>query len=181
MVLSADFKVAILVAGGFEEVEMVQPRQALDAAGAETWLIAPSIKVRAWHHGTWSKTYETDIALEAVVADDYDALLLPGGVINADALRLHARAVEFVANMAASNKPIAVICHGAWILINAQVVAGKTMTSWPSLRIDLENAGATWLDQEVVVDGLLVSSRMPQDLPAFNEAMLEVFGVTKKA
>lgn len=170
-----DYKVAILVANGFEEPEMVVPREVLDKAGVQTWLISQEMNVRAWNHGNWSNSYPVDIALEAADEDDYDALLLPGGVISADALRLSDHAVQFVHAMVKAQKPIAVICHGAWILINAQAVKGKTLTSWPSLRIDLENAGATWVDQEVVVDGLLVSSRMPHDLPAFNAEMLKLF------
>lgn len=176
-----DYNVAILVTDGFEEVELVEPRKALEQAGIQTQLIGPTAQVRAWHHGTWSKSYDVDIALDAASPEDYDALLLPGGVINADALRLHAVAVEFAKQMGADKKPIAAICHGAWLLVNAQLVKGKTMTSWPSLRIDLENAGAHWVDQEVVVDSTLVTSRMPRDIPAFNAAMFEVFGISKNS
>jgi len=170
-----DYKVAILVMDGFEESEMIAPRMALDQAGAQTWIISKDINVRAWSHGNWSQSYSVDMSLEAAVADDFDALLLPGGVISADALRLSDHAVQFVKGIVQAGKPIAVICHGAWILINAKAVKGKTITSWPSLRIDLENAGAKWVDQEVVVDDLLVSSRMPHDLPVFNAEMLKLF------
>lgn len=170
-----DLNVAIIVAHGFEEVEMIHPRQALDEQGAITYLISVKDTVRAWHHGNWSDTYTADVLLDVAQASDYDALLLPGGVMSPDALRLQPKAITFIKEMGTLNKPIAAICHGAWTLINAQLVEGKTMTSWPSIRVDLENAGALWVDKETVLDGKLLTSRMPADIPAFNKAMIELF------
>lgn len=168
--------IAILVANGFEEQEMTKPREALNAAGAKTVLISPEKKeVKAWIHGNWSNTYPVDLALDDAKASDYDALLLPGGQINPDVLRMNPKAVSFVAEFGKAGKPIAAICHGPWTLINALLVKGKTVTSWPSIKIDLENAGAHWVDKEVVTDGQLVTSRKPEDIPAFNKAMLELF------
>ncbi|MGB8468056.1 MAG: type 1 glutamine amidotransferase domain-containing protein [Candidatus Babeliales bacterium] len=173
--------IAILVANGFEEPEMVEPRAALDAAGAKTVLISPEANtVRASKSIEWSKSYPIDQALKEANPANYDALLLPGGIINPDLLRMHPEAIEFIKKIAAAGKPIAAICHGPWTLINAQLVKGKTMTSWPSLRVDLENAGATWVDKEVVVDGMLVTSRRPADIPAFNKELITLLANTKK-
>lgn len=173
-------KVAILIADGFEEVEMTKPREALKNAGAITYIISPVIpeknKVRAWHNHEWSNSYNVDIHLEEAIASDYDALLLPGGVMNPDTLRLYSKAIDFIAKIGKAGKPIAAICHGPWTLIDAKLVKGKTVTSWPSLRVDLENAGAKWVDQKVVVDGQIVTSRKPDDIPAFNEALITLFG-----
>jgi protease I len=174
-------KVAILITEGFEEVEMVKPRQALDEAGAETQIISPkSPKVRAWNMTEWSKEYSVDVVLEEARAEVFDALLLPGGVMNPDKLRMEPRAVAFVKAFFESGKPVAVICHGPWTVIEAGAASGKRMTSWPSLKTDLRNAGARWVDEEVVVDGNLVSSRKPDDIPAFNREMLKVFGRGRK-
>jgi len=171
-----NYTVAILVADGFEESEMVQPRSALQEVGATAHIISPEEgSVRSWVHGNWSKEYSVDLLLDVAHASKYDALLLPGGVMNPDKLRLHKKAIDFIVEMGRARKPIAAICHGSWPLINAGLVSGKTMTSWPSIRIDLENAGATWIDNEVVVDGQLVTSRKPDDIPAFNEAMIALF------
>lgn len=169
-------KVAILVADGFEQVEMTEPRKALDQAGAQTVLISPSKgKVKAWKSKNWGEEFPVDKELDQARPEDYDALLLPGGVSNPDTLRLNAMAVHFIKHFVDSDKPIAAICHGPWPLINAEGVRGKTMTSWPSIQIDLINAGAHWVDKQVVQDGHLVTSRKPDDIPAFNEAMLNLF------
>lgn len=169
-------RVAILVADGFEEVEMTKPREALDFAGALTFLVSPNgAFVQGWHHDKPGDPFKIDVQLKDAKVDDYDALLLPGGVFNPDRLRINGLAVEFVRNFVLAQKPIAAICHGPWTLINAQGVKGKTMTSWLSLEADLTNAGAHWVDKEVVTDGNLVTSRMPEDIPAFNPAVIELF------
>ncbi len=169
-------RVAILVAEGFEQVEMTEPRKALEEAGAETVLVSPAKEeVQAWRHFDKGERYHVDCPLQEADAEDFDALVLPGGVANPDQLRAMPKAVEFAKRFFDSGKPIGVICHGPWTLVEAGVVKGRTMTSWPSLRTDLENAGAKWVDQEVVVDRGLVSSRKPDDLPAFNRKIVEEF------
>lgn len=169
-------KVAILVTDGFEQSEMTEPRRVLDAAGADTSLISPGKGgVRGWKHHTPADRFEVDVPLQQAAAHEYDALVLPGGVMNPDALRIEEQAVAFVRDFVKAGKPIAAICHGPWTLIEADAVKGRTMTSWPSLRTDLKNAGARWVDLEVVADGPLITSRKPADLPAFNRVMLEVF------
>lgn len=176
-------KVAILVTDGFEQVEMTQPREALIAAGATTHIVSPKDgKVRGWNHHDPADSFEVDVALSKAKAGDYDALLLPGGVVNPDALRIEKEAIGFVKSFVDAGKPIAAICHGPWTLIDAGGVRGKKMTSWPSLKTDLQNAGADWGDREVVVDGALVTSRNPDDIPAFNKEMTRVFaGASQKA
>jgi protease I len=170
------FKVAILVAEGFEQVEMIKPRKALKQAGAKTDLISPSKNtVRAWNLTKWGKPFPVDVPLDQASSKNYDALLLPGGVMNPDHLRIIPEAVSFVKDFVEAKKPIAVICHGPWTLINAQGVKGRTITSWPSLEVDLKNAGAHWVDKEVVRDSNLVSSRKPEDIPAFNKEMIKLF------
>ncbi|WP_267425915.1 type 1 glutamine amidotransferase domain-containing protein [Methylobacterium sp. GC_Met_2] len=171
-------KIAVLATDGVEEVELTEPVQALQAAGASTTLV--SLKPGE------IQAMEKDVnpvgkhAVEAVVADadpaGFDGLLLPGGTTNPDALRLDEKAVAFVKAFVEAGKPIAAICHGPWMLINAEGVAGKTLTSWPSLQVDLRNAGANWVDREVAKDGKLVTSRNPKDIPAFCEAIVELFG-----
>lgn len=169
-------KVAVLVAEGFEQQEMTVPRRALQEAGAEPVLVSPSTdEVQGWNHFDKADRFHVDVPLDEARAEDFDALLLPGGVANPDQLRTQPRAVSFVRDFVQSGKPVAVICHGPWTLIEADCVRGRTLTSWPSLRKDLQNAGAHWVDQEVVVDGALVSSRRPDDLPAFNREMIETF------
>jgi len=169
-------RIAILAAEGVEEVELVEPRIALEEAGAETVLVSPeSEKVRSWNFTEWGDEYEVDTPLAEARAEEFDALFVPGGVMSPDHLRLDERAVEFVRSFAASGKPIASICHGPWILAEAGLVEGKTVTSWPSIRTDLRNAGANWVDQEVARDGQMVTSRKPDDIPAFNRAMIELF------
>jgi protease I len=171
-----DKRIAILVADGFEQVEMTEPREALEAAGAETTLISPSeSEVRAWDETDWGESFEVDLPLGEAEGESFDALLLPGGVLNPDKLRANPEAIRFVKHFFNSGKPVAAICHGPWTLINAGVVKGRTLTSYPSIQADLANAGAKWVDKEVVVDSGLVTSRKPGDLPAFNKAMIEQF------
>jgi protease I len=170
-------KVAVLVAEGFEQQEMTEPRRALREAGAEPILVSPGTdEVQGWHHYDKADRFHVDVPLDEARAEDFDALLLPGGVANPDQLRTQPRAVSFVRDFVQAGKPVAVICHGPWTLIEADCVRGRTITSWPSLKKDLQNAGAHWVDQEVVVDRGLVSSRRPDDLPAFNRAMIATFG-----
>jgi len=169
-------KVAILVEQGFEQVEMTQPKQALEQAGAKTQIISPQQgKVKSWEHTDWGKEYPVDVNLDQAKPEDYDALLLPGGVMNPDHLRRNEKAVQFVKSFFEAGKPVAAICHAPWTLIDAGVVSGRSMTSYPSLKMDLINAGANWADQEVVVDNGLVTSRNPNDIPAFNDKMIEEF------
>jgi protease I len=170
-------RVAILVADGFEQVELLQPRQALDQAGAKTQVVSPAKnKVKGWNFKEWGEEVPVDVALDTAKADNFDALLLPGGVINPDHLRMNAQAVQFVRQFIDSGKPVAAICHGPWTLIEAGAVDGRTVTSWPSLKTDLKNAGANWVDSEVVRDGQIVTSRKPDDIPAFNREMIKLFG-----
>lgn len=169
-------KIAILVADGFEQVELTAPKEALEAAGATTEIVSPSgQEVQGWNHDEKADMFPVDMPLTRARSDDYDALLLPGGVRNPDQLRQLTRAVEFVDGFFATGKPVAAICHAPWTLIEAGVVDGKRITSWPSLKTDLRNAGAEWVDREVVVDQGLVSSRKPADIPAFNKKMIETF------
>lgn len=169
-------KVAILAAEGFEQSELIEPRKALQDAGAETQVVSPAKgEVQGWKHFDKGERIKVDVPLEQADAGDYDALLLPGGVANPDQLRILPDAVQFVRAFFETGKPVAAICHGPWTLIEAGVVRGRTLTSWPSLKTDLTNAGAHWVDQEVCVDQGLVSSRKPADIPAFNEKMIEAF------
>ena len=169
--------VAALVANeGVEQVELTRPREALEQAGAEVEIVAPEGgTIRAFNHLDKGDTFPVDRALDDVSADDYDALLLPGGVANPDFLRMDERAVRFARSFFEQGKPVAAICHGPWTLVEAGVVRGRTLTSWPSLRTDIRNAGGTWVDEEVVVDDGLVTSRKPDDLPAFCDQMIEAF------
>ena len=169
-------KVAILLTDGFEEVEMTEPRKALNEAGADTKLVSPKEdRVRAWRFTEWGDQYPVDVPLDNARPQDFDALLLPGGVINPDKLRMQPKAVAFAKAFLDANKPVAAICHGPWTIIEAGAARGHRIASWPSLRTDLRNAGAEWVDQEAVVDGNLVTSRKPDDIPAFNQAMIGVF------
>lgn len=169
-------KVAILVENGFEQVEMVEPRNAAQQAGAITHLISPqSGKVKAWNHTDWGDEFSVDVPLESANPREYDALILPGGVMNPDKLRTNGTAVQFVRAFFEDGKPVAAICHAPWTLIEAGVVEGRTLTSYPSLKSDLQNAGAHWVDKEVIVDNGLVTSRNPDDLPAFNRKLVEEF------
>lgn len=169
-------RVAILAAEGFEQSELAEPRKALEQAGAETQVVSPAKgEVQGWKHFDKGERIKVDVPLEDADAADYDALVLPGGVANPDQLRVLPRAVQFVRSFFETGKPVAAICHGPWTLIDAGVVRGRTLTSWPSLKTDLVNAGALWVDQEVCVDHGLVSSRKPADIPAFNRKMIEEF------
>jgi len=171
-----EVKVAILVADGFEQVELTEPKKALEKAGAETTIVSPANdEVQGWNHDDKADTFPVDEPLDHARSDDYDALLLPGGVRNPDQLRTMTRAIEFVRGFAAAGKPIAAICHASWTLIDAEVVRGRKITSWPSLKTDLRNAGADWVDREVIVDNGLVTSRKPDDIPAFNAKMIQEF------
>jgi protease I len=173
-------KVAILVAEGFEQVELTEPKKALEGAGAQTQIVSPAKrKVQAWKHFKKGDKFPVEVALDEANSRDFDALLLPGGVANPDQLRMIPKAVLFVREFFDAGKPVAAICHAPWTLIEADVVRGRTMTSWPSLKTDLINAGANWVDQEVVTDKGLVTSRMPADIPAFNRQMIEEFAEHK--
>jgi len=173
-------KVAILIADGFEQVEMVQPRRALNEAGAETCIVSPNKKnVRGWNFKEWGDDFPVDKPLDEAKSRDFDALLLPGGVINPDALRMQPKAVEFVKSFFDARKPVAAICHGPWMVIEAGAAHGRRIASWPSVKTDLRNAGAEWVDQESVTDGNLVTSRKPDDIPAFNRAMVKLFSSVK--
>ncbi|HYG20516.1 MAG TPA: type 1 glutamine amidotransferase domain-containing protein [Ohtaekwangia sp.] len=170
----SDLKVAILTEHGFEQSELVSPREAMEKAGVTVEVISPqSEEVKAWDEGDWGIRVRVDRQLDDANPDDYDGLLLPGGVLNPDKLRMNAKAVEFVRRFYAAGKPVASICHGPQTLINAGIVEGKKMTSYPSIKADLINAGAMWVDEEVVVDNGLITSRSPKDLEAFNKKLLE--------
>jgi protease I len=169
-------KVAMLVDNGFEQSELLEPKRALEQAGAEVQVVSPqSGEVKGWQHTDWGQTVRVDRELGSARPSDFDALVLPGGVMNPDRLRANPEAVSFVKEFVAANKPIAAICHGPWTLIEAGAVKGRRVTSWPSLKTDLTNAGASWVDEQVVVDRGLVTSRKPDDLPAFNRKMIEEF------
>jgi protease I len=167
-------KIAILVANGFEQAELLDPRKALQDVGAETYVVSPETEeVKGWNKTDWGTKIRVDVPLDRANPDDYDALLLPGGVMNPDKLRIHPKAVQFVRAFFDAGKPVAAICHAPWTLIDAGVVRGRNMTSYPSLQTDLLHAGANWVDQEVVVDNGLVTSRNIPDIPAFNRKMIE--------
>ncbi len=169
-------KIAILVADGFEQVELTEPRKALEDAGADAFIV--SIKegtVKGWDETDWGEIFTVDMVVDETSADNFDGLLLPGGQMNPDHLRNNEKAVAFVKQFAEQGKPIAAICHGPWTLVEANLVQGKLVTSFPSIQTDLRNAGANWVDQEVVVDHGLVTSRKPADIPAFNQKMIEEF------
>ncbi len=167
-------KVAILATDGFEQVELTEPKKALEEAGAITQVISPkSGSIKGWKLTDWGETVKVDTPLDRAKVADYDALVLPGGVINPDHLRMEPKAVAFVKEFAQSGKPIAAICHGPWTLVEAGVVKGRTMTSWPSLKTDLKNAGANWVDEQVVLDGNFITSRKPDDLSAFSKKIIE--------
>ena len=168
--------VAILVTDGFEQVEMTEPRKALGDAGADIRLVSPKYgEAKAWNFTDWGDTFPVDTPLNDARPEDFDALLLPGGVINPDTLRAMPEAVAFAKAFFDAGKPVASICHGPWTIIETGAARGRRLTSWPSLRSDLQNAGAEWVDQQVVVDRGLVTSRNPGDIPAFNLAMIELF------
>ena len=167
-------KVAILATNGFEEIELTNPRKALHEAGAETHIVAPeSGTITSWDSDNWGTDFDVDKTITDAFPEEYDALLLPGGVLNPDQLRMNEYAIEFVRSFFSEGKPVAAICHGPQILIDADVLQGREMTSYPSIKNDIKNAGARWVDNEVVVDQGLTTSRSPEDLPAFNSKMIE--------
>jgi protease I len=169
-------KIAILVADGFEQVELTEPKNALEQVGATAHIVSPnSDKVRGWNHTEWGDEFQVDVLLEKARPDVYDALLLPGGVMNPDKLRRDSKALSFVKAFFDAGKPVAAICHGPWTLIDAGVIRGRKLTSYESIQTDLKNAGARWVDEEVVVDNGLITSRKPADIPAFNRKMIEEF------
>ncbi len=175
-------RVAIVVAEGFEEVEMTEPRRALLEAGATVSIVSPEPgSVLSFDHHTPSKKYDVDVVLDAAKPGDYDALLLPGGALNPDTLRTLPKAVAFVKAFFQAKKPVAAICHAAWTIIEAGEVKGRTLTSWPSLQTDIRNAGGTWVDHETNRDGNLVTSRKPDDIPAFNKAIVELYATAVPA
>lgn len=168
-------KVAILVSDGFEQIELTGPREALQQQGCQALIVSPKPgKVQGFHHHDKAEQFDVDLPLAQAQAQDFDAVLLPGGVINGDQLRTIPEAQRFVRDMDDDGKPIFVICHGGWILVSAGLVDGRTMTSWPTLRDDIINAGGDWVDSEAVVDGNWVSSRKPDDIPAFNRKMQDL-------
>jgi len=168
--------VAILVTDGFEQVELTEPRNALDEAGARTKIVSPKQeRVRAWNFTDWSIELPVDVDLAQAKAEDFDAILLPGGVINPDSLRILPKAVAFAKAFFDAGKPVAAICHGPWTVIESGAARGRRMTSWPSLKTDLKNAGADWVDEEAVVDKNLVTSRSPNDIPVFNRETIKLF------
>jgi protease I len=168
-------KIAILATDGFEQVELIEPRKALYDAGAKTIVISPKNgEIRGWNFKQWGEAVKVDQPLEDANPNEFDALVLPGGVMNPDHLRMDPKAVNFVRQFVSTGKPVAAICHGPWTLIETGAVKGKTVTSWPSLKTDLKNAGANWVDQEVVTDGQFVFSRKPDDIPAFNKALIDL-------
>lgn len=169
-------KIAVVVANGFEEIELTQPVEALKNAGATVDIISPEEKtVKAWAEKEWGKDYPVDKQIGSVSAEDYDALVLPGGVMNPDHLRTNDQVISFITGFFDESKPVAAICHGPWTLIETGELDGRKVTSYKSLKTDLQNAGALWVDEEVVTDHGLVTSRTPKDLPAFCKKMIEEF------
>ena len=169
-------KVAILVADGFEQVEMTRPRDALDEAGAKTKIVSlKSGKIQGLNHMDKGDKFDVDLTLDGARPEEFDALMIPGGVYNPDSMRTNERALNFARHFFREGKPVAVICHGPQVLVSADLVRGRRMTSWPAIKVDMRNAGARWVDEEVVVDNGLVSSRKPDDIPAFNRKMIEEF------
>ena len=167
-------KIAILATDGFEQAELIDPRKALNNAGATTVVIAPKNgEIKGWNKKDWGQAVKVDQVLTDANPNSYDALVLPGGVMNPDSLRMDPAAVNFVRQFVSTGKPVAAICHGPWTLVEAGALKGKTVTSWPSLKTDIKNAGGTWVDQAVVTDGQFIFSRKPDDIPAFNKAIIE--------
>lgn len=167
-------RIAILATDGVEQAELTEPRKALEEAGARTELISPKPEqIKAWKLKEWGDNLKVDKTLDQARPQDYDALVLPGGAMNPDHLRMDSNAVDFVRQFVATGRTVAAICHGPWTLIEAGAVAGKTMTSWPSVKTDLRNAGAKWVDREVVTDGQFITSRKPDDIPAFSRTIIE--------
>jgi protease I len=175
-------RIAILATDGVEQVELIEPKKALEAAGATTDVISPKDgKIKGWDHTEWGQEIPVDVNLKSAGQNHYDALVLPGGVMNPDHLRMEPAAVQFVKSFFDTGKPVGAICHGPWLLVEADVIRGRKLTSWPSLRTDIRNAGGEWTDQEVVTDHGLVTSRKPADIPAFNRKIIEEFAEGKHA
>ncbi len=173
-------KVAILVASGFEQVEMTKPRDALKEAGATVTIVSTKPgQIQGMNHADKGDKFDVDLTLEEAKPNDYDALMIPGGLMNPDELRSTPAATDFARHFFDAGKPVAAICHGPWVLIDAGVVEGRTLTSWPAIQTDVKNAGGTWVDEEVVIDHGLVTSRKPDDIPAFNKKMIEEFAEGK--
>ena len=167
-------RIMILATNGFEQSELDKPKATLEQAGFTTTVVSPeSGQITGWDNKDWGSPVDVDMALSDASADDFDALLLPGGQMNPDILRMESKAIQLIRDFAAAGKPIAAICHAPWLLIDAGLVNGKTVTSWPSLRIDLQNAGGVVVDQEVAIDGNLITSRNPNDIPAFSKALVK--------
>lgn len=174
-------RVAFVVTDGFEQVELTEPRKALDAAGARTEIVSPKDgQVKGWKFTEWGDSLKVDRPLRQARPEHYDALVLPGGVISPDKLRVDADALVFIQSFFDDGKPVAAICHGPWTILETGKAKGRRMTSWPSLETDLLNAGADWVDQSVVVDGDLVTSRKPDDLPDFNREMIKLFASARR-
>lgn len=174
-------RIALLATDGFEQSELMEPRKALDQAGATTEVVSlKNGEIRGWKMKDWGDNVKVDRTLDEARPQDYDALVLPGGVMNPDHLRMEPKAVNFVREFVATGRPVAAICHGPWTLVEAGVVKGKTLTSWPSLKTDLKNAGANWVDKEVVTDGKFISSRKPDDIPAFSRTLIEMLVKAKR-
>jgi len=170
-------RVLILATDGVEQSELTKPRDALKAAGIETVVASPRQgSIKGWNHSDWGESITVDASLDSVDADDFDALMLPGGQMNPDALRLEDRVIDLIEAFDEAGKPIAAICHGPWLMIEADIVDGRKMTSWPSVRTDLANAGADVVDAAVVVDGNIITSRKPDDIPAFSKALIDALG-----
>jgi protease I len=168
--------IAILATDGFEQSELMKPKKALEEAGAITHVVSPTDKkIKGWDKKDWGEEVDVDLALRSADPAKYDALLLPGGVMNPDHLRMDPDAVRFVKHFFEHAKPVAAICHGPWMLVEAGAARGRTLTSWPSLKTDIRNAGGTWVDEEAVVSNGVVTSRNPDDIPAFNREMIELF------
>jgi protease I len=168
--------IAILATDGFEQVELTKPKKALEEAGAKTQVVSPNPKkIKGWDKKNWGEEVSVDVKLDSADPAQYDALLLPGGVMNPDHLRMNPDAVKFVKHFFEHAKPVAAICHGPWMLVEAGAVRGRTITSWPSLKTDIRNAGGTWVDEEVVVSNGVVTSRKPDDIPAFNRQIIDLF------
>jgi protease I len=175
-------KIAIVATDGFEQVELTEPKKALEAAGATVHVISPKPgQIKGWNHTDWGESTKVDKTLDEAKPADYDGLVLPGGQINPDKLRIEPKAVAFVTEFFNSGKPIGAICHGPWLLVEAGVLKRQTLTSWPSIRTDIRNAGGHWVDEEVVTDHNLTTSRKPDDLPAFNERLIREFSQAKPA
>jgi len=165
--------IAILATDGFEQSELLKPQAALQEAGAKTVIVSlKGGEIKGWSEQNWGQTVSVDLTVDEAKAADFDGLLLPGGVMNPDKLRMNPKAVEFAQAFFKAHKPIAAICHGPWLLVEAGIVKGRTLTSWPSLKTDIANAGGKWVDREVVSDSDIVTSRKPDDIPAFNRAMI---------